>query len=129
MFSLIVICGTYVAYQKMLILAKIGPDSSGNTSEIARNQKVQVFLPVKEPLVATFSETRAVISPKDKCEKEGQKGMKILKAWEKDTILRLHFSVFTLKIDLNMLIFEDLFTFKMASGDYFLWNKCSQGRV
>ena len=80
MFSLIVICGTYVAYQKMLILAKIGPDSSGNTSEIARKQKVQVFLPVKEPLVATFSETRAVISPKDKCEKEGQKGMKILKA-------------------------------------------------
>ena len=40
MFSLIVICGTYVAYQKMLILAKIGPDSSGNISEIARNQKV-----------------------------------------------------------------------------------------
>ena len=33
----------------------------------------EVFLPVREPLVATFSETRAIISPKDKCEKEGQK--------------------------------------------------------
>ena len=43
MFSLIEICCTYVAYRKMLILAKIGPDSSRDTSEIARNQMVKIF--------------------------------------------------------------------------------------
>ena len=36
----------------------------------------EVFLPVREPLVATFSETRAVNPPKDKV----KRGMKISKA-------------------------------------------------
>ena len=40
MFRLIEICCTYVTYQKMLILGKIGLDSSRDTSEIAWNQKV-----------------------------------------------------------------------------------------
>ena len=37
---------------------------------------LRVFLPVREPLVATFSETRAVNPPKDKV----KRGMKISKA-------------------------------------------------
>ena len=43
MFSLIEICCTYVAYRKMLILGKIGPDSNRGTCEIAQNQKVNLF--------------------------------------------------------------------------------------
>ena len=67
MFSLIEICCTYVAYRKMLILGKIGPDSSRGTSEIARNQKVnknrtpsQVFLNIflKSFLKSFFSRDR-----------------------------------------------------------------------
>ena len=41
MFSLIEICCTYVAYRKMLIWGKIGPDFSRDTSKIAKNQKVK----------------------------------------------------------------------------------------
>ena len=43
MFSLIEIRCTYVTYQKMVVLGKIGPDSSRDTSEKARNQKVNLF--------------------------------------------------------------------------------------
>ena len=44
---------------------------------------LEVFLPVKEPLVAKFSETCAVTSPKDIV----KQGMKIWKAWEKHKLV------------------------------------------
>ena len=43
----------------------------------------EVSLPVREPLVATFSETLAVTSPKDVV----KQGVKISNAWEKDKFL------------------------------------------
>ena len=53
----------------------------------------EVFLPEKEPLVATFSERRAVTSPKQ----IAKQGMNISKVWEKYKLLWLHSSVFALE--------------------------------
>ena len=64
------------------------------------------FIPVRESLVATFSETRAVNPPKDKV----KRGMKISKAWEKRKLLWWIKSVFALKIALKILILEGFFT-------------------
>ena len=52
-----------------------------------------VFLPVREPLVATFSETRAATSQKDMVEQS----INISKVREKLKLLRSHSSVFTLE--------------------------------
>ena len=68
----------------------------------------EVFLPVREPLVATFSEKPAVTSPKDMV----KQGMKISKVWEKHKLLWAHLLVFALKIALKMLICEGFLPLK-----------------
>ena len=72
MFSLIEICCTYVAYWKILTLGKIGPDSSGDTSEIARNQKVNLFKYQHDYWMITDKEKlflilRALVSATSRC--------------------------------------------------------------
>ena len=64
-----------------------------------------IFLLVKEPLVAAFSETRAVTSYNDVV----KQGMKISKAWENINYLG-NLVQFFLNIALKILVFEGFFT-------------------
>ena len=68
----------------------------------------EIFLPVREPLVSTFKETRAVTSPKDMV----KQGMKISKAWEKHKLLWQFSSVLALKITSKILTFEGFLPLK-----------------
>ena len=68
----------------------------------------EIFLPVREPLVATFKETRAVTSPKDIVKHD----MKIPKAWEKHKLLWYFSPVFARKIASKILTFAGFLPLK-----------------
>ena len=80
-----------------------------------------MFLPLKDNLVATFSETRAPTSRKYVAEQDT-----MMPNWSK-TFQNFwsHFSVFALEKQPKNLNFQSVFTSKRPFGGYFLWNACT----
>ena len=80
-----------------------------------------VLLPLTDPLVATFSETRAPTSRKYVAEQ----GI-VMPNWSKTfQTFWSHSSVFALEKQPKNLNFDSVFTSKRPFGGYFQWNACA----